>query len=237
VLDQFDRVFVINLDKRADRLQAMEAQLQSIGYGFNARIRRISATQVGSAEGFRSVGARGCFLSHLTCINEAVADNAGSLLILEDDVDFVPGFGQLQKPVADALARGGWDVFYGGHLIDPQQFATGTAPLTAGLRSVTADTGIVTAHCVAFAGTKLREVQDYLTAMLGRQAGDPQGGPMDVDGAYSWYRRTSGARTAIADPQLAGQRASSSDITPRWFDTLPLVKSAANRLRQVLRSK
>jgi len=90
VLTQFDRVFVINLDSRPDRLREMGSQLRSIGYDFDGRIQRFPAVKVAEPGGFRSIGAHGCFLSHLGCLEKALQSVARSVMILEDDVDFSP---------------------------------------------------------------------------------------------------------------------------------------------------
>lgn len=240
MLDQFDRVYVINLNRRPDRLREMRTQLRSIGQDFGDRIRRISASTPRAQGGFRSIGAHGCFLSHLRCISKAAADGARNLLILEDDVDFEPRFEELQAPLRGVIARGDWDLLYGGFRLDDGALESGTTMYAPGLREVSPETPICTAHFFAVNGPRIAELRDYMQAMLLRPYGDVEGGPMDVDGAYSWYRRKHDVRTLIADPQLGHQRATSSDITPRWFDryaTLALVANLVRRTRKKLQGQ
>lgn len=75
----------------------------------------------------------------------------------------------------------------------------------------------------------------YLQAMLERPSGDPAGGPMHVDGAYSWFRRAHpDLRTVLATPPLGYQRPSRTDVHAlRWFDRLPGLHRVAALLRRV----
>lgn len=234
MLTQFDQVYVINLDSRPDRLREMAAQLRSIGYDFDSRIQRFPAVKVGEPGGFRSLGAHGCFLSHLGCLERARESGARSVMILEDDVDFSPGFLQRQRLLADRLQVDDWGMFYGGgHFggaAPPAQ-----SPPGSGWRMVPADVLIWTTHCVSVREPWLSLVHDYLRAMLGRSAGHPDGGPMDVDGAYSWFRRVKQVPTLMAWPEIAVQRPSSSDITPQWFDRIGGLGGVVRGLRALRR--
>lgn len=73
----------------------------------------------------------------------------------------------------------------------------------------------------------------YLEAMLKRPNGSPEGGPMHVDGAYSWFRRAHpGVAAYVCTPSVAQQRYSRSDISvpTGWRAT-----AAADWARKVLR--
>jgi len=231
LLTQFDQVLVINMDSRPDRLREMVSQLRSIGFDFDARIRRFPAVRVAEAGGFRSPGAHGCFLSHLGCLDTAIQSGARSVMILEDDVDFSADFHQRQQPLVERLKLGDWGMFYGGgHFggASPQVQGEGDA---LGWRAIPADALIWTAHCVCIREPWLTLAREYLRAMLRRPAGDPDGGPMDVDGAYSWFRRVHQVPTLMAHPEIAVQRPSSSDITPQWFDQVAGLGALVRRLR------
>ena len=88
-------------------------------------------------------------------------------------------------------------------------------------------------HMVAIKSAVMPELIAYLEAMLGRPAGDPNGGPMHVDGAYSWYRAVHPARRTVAcQPPLGYQRASRTDIHAlRWFDRTWGVRTLVAALR------
>jgi hypothetical protein len=74
----FDGVFVINLDFRTDRLHDMIVQLSQ----FNLPFERFSAIQ-------DSPGTVGCGKSHIACLKLAKQRGYKSVLILEDDFQFL----------------------------------------------------------------------------------------------------------------------------------------------------
>jgi glycosyl transferase family 25 len=234
VLAQFDQVFVINLDSRPDRLREMRAQLRSIGFDFDARIQRFPAVKVEAPGAFRSIGARGCFLSHLGCLEKARQLGARSMMILEDDADFSPDFRQRRQSLEGRLRLEDWGMFYGGGHFGGAALPAQSPP-GSGFCLVPADTLIWTAHCMSVREPWLTLVHDYLRAMLGRSAGHADGGPMDVDGAYSWFRRVNQVPTLMALPEIAVQRSSSSDITPQWFDQVGGLGTLVRRLRALRR--
>lgn len=95
----FDRVYYINLDYRTDRRAGMEEQLHSMGM----YAERVGAIAPPTANGHETVGAYGCKLSHLKVLQQAKADKAKHILILEDDAIFAPDFMSKCKLVFDEL--------------------------------------------------------------------------------------------------------------------------------------
>jgi glycosyl transferase family 25 len=81
------RRFVINLETRADRRQQMEAQLRRIGWTAEF----IIAKRPDAAAGFPSIGARGCFESHIAVLRRGIGSN---IILMEDDLNFVSDFDQ-----------------------------------------------------------------------------------------------------------------------------------------------
>ncbi len=148
-------------------------------------------------------------------------------LILEDDAAFPAGAAGRFAAARDAAAGQGWGILYG---FAPDR-TDGPGPLVR----LDPRTGVMRSHFVAVTGEVAGRLAAYLDAMLARPAGDPQGGPMHVDGAYSWFRRDHPAvLTLAAVPPLALQRASRSDIAgTRWFDRLPGLRAASGALRRL----
>ena len=103
VNEYFDRVVVINLDRRTDRMEKLGAQLDELGIQYE----RFSAID-GKAEGIEPMEAGK--LSHLKVIQEL---NGEKVLILEDDAHFVDGFQERFDTEMDSLPAD-WDVFYLG---------------------------------------------------------------------------------------------------------------------------
>ncbi len=90
----FDKIVLINLDRRADRLAAFKAKIASIPelQSFT-RCRAIHGDTVGVPGFFVSGGgAWGCRQSHLRTLEDAMLDGIHSLLVLEDDCCFCPEF-------------------------------------------------------------------------------------------------------------------------------------------------
>lgn len=103
--DYFDKVVVINLDKRVDRLEKITEQLNDLGITFE-RFSAIDGTGKNPIIAGRD--------SHV----EVWKQNLGKkVLILEDDAYFVEGFQERFDEIIQTLPED-WDVFYLGALID-----------------------------------------------------------------------------------------------------------------------
>lgn len=220
----FGEISVINLKSRLDRRRAVAAELAAIGL-VTRDVTWFDAVRPDDPGGFESIGARGCFLSQLGVLKAAAARGAQSVLILEDDVAFAPGFGPRMAAIAQDLAATDWDMFYGGGIV------ARTERHSAHLARVDREVPIGLTHCVAIRGSAIARVAAYLEAQLGRPPGDAAGGPMHVDGSYSWARRELGLTTFLADPELCYQRPSRSSIYElRRWQPFPLATGVADRL-------
>ena len=224
----FEQVFVINLPYRADRRREMSVQLARIGLGFDSpSVTLFPAVRPDDAGGFDSIGARGCFMSHLHVLRAAAG--SGSVLVLEDDLDFVADVDR-SLPTAIAALPSSWGIFYGGCR---EQFEPTDGPV----RRAAPLQALGTSHFVAFNGHVVSTLVDYLEAILSRPPGHAEGGPMHVDGAYSNFRRDHpDLETYVAAPQLGYQRSSRTDIhhSP-WFDRVPVLQQLAQLARRLRR--
>jgi glycosyl transferase, family 25 len=224
---------VINLPERTDRRRAFERQLVRAGLepgGPDVEV--FPAIRPAGAGGFPTIGAHGCFLSHLEVLRRARDRGQDRLVLCEDDLDFAPDFAARLPAVLRALEREPWDILYAGHdALCPGR----VVDAEAGLCEVPPDTPVLCSHFLVLRGPVIGELAGYLDAILQRPPGDPAGGPMHVDGAYSWFRRAMPQRrTLAAVPPLGRQRASRSDIHAlKWFDRLPLLRGAATVLRDL----
>jgi glycosyl transferase family 25 len=228
----FDRVYVINLSSRPDRRREMQTQLERIGLSLNAPdVVLFEAIKPVDPAGFPTLGARGCFMSHLAVLREARDKGLASVLILEDDLNFCDDFVAKFAAVAAGLACNSWGLWYGSYQLD--------APPPGSVAScVRADPALAigTSALLAVNGPQIAPLVQYLEAMLRRPAGDPAGGPMHIDGAYCWYRLAHPeAATWLATPPLGFQRSSRTDVHAlRWFDRAgwaAVVVSALRRLQ------
>lgn len=224
-LADFSRIAVINLAHRTDRRAEIEEQLALVGLNFNStNMRLFKAIRPDNAGGFDSVGARGCFMSHLSVLQEA--RGLDNLLILEDDLDFVPNVRELaQKALAELPAD--WGIFYGSCL-------TEVSPSNTSLTKIPPSASLQCAHFVAFNGAIIDSLVQYLEAILRRPTGHADGGPMHVDGAYSRFRFDRPEMAVFAAiPELGYQRSSRTDIHAlSWFDRLPGIRNIVQMVRK-----
>lgn len=214
LLTCFDRICIINLPHRGDRRRAVRRELRRQGVAVDGdRVRFVDGVRPDTTGGFPSIGARGCFLSHLKVLRQARTDGVRRLLVLEDDVTFTAEM-EAASALGTALWCDTWHLAYPGHT---------QAAQPGPLRWVRSDAPLVCAHSYAVHHSALDELIGYLQDCLVRQPGDPQGGPMHYDGALTMLRRQRpNLVTLLATRSLAGQRSSRSDIIgPSWLDRLP----------------
>ena len=101
-LDKYiDKIFVINLDYRKDRLEQITSELSKVGITDFERFSAIKPTEsmlnneysyyMHNANIKYRIGALGCLLSHLEIIKIAKKNNYKKILIFEDDCQFTKG--------------------------------------------------------------------------------------------------------------------------------------------------
>lgn len=90
----FDRVALLNLDKRQDRLGAFRAKIIEVpAFADFVRYRGVEGDKVTVPHFFTSGGgAWGCRQSHLRILEDAMMDGIETLVVLEDDVCFCADF-------------------------------------------------------------------------------------------------------------------------------------------------
>jgi hypothetical protein len=226
-------VRIINLVDRADRHREMVHELNRVG-GMAENITFFAAQRPVDAGAFPSIGARGCFESHLAVLREARDAKVQSLLLLEDDLNFARDVRCESNKLLTEISYQPWDCFYGAHLL--------AARGRRGLAEIPPDEPVLTASCVAFRDHFIEPLVEFLESILTRPAGSPDYGPMHVDGAYTVFRLLNPQfKTFAAFPALGRQRSSPSDITPsnrlidRWSGTRPfaaLLRRGYNILRR-----
>jgi GR25 family glycosyltransferase involved in LPS biosynthesis len=117
--DFFDKIFIINLDYRKDRLEKCISEFSK--YEINSKITRFPAIQLkyedGSSDKF--LGRCGCALSHFEICKIAKKENLKNYLVLEDDLEFNLDknslFDNLDKSIKELPED--WDILYlGGNL-------------------------------------------------------------------------------------------------------------------------
>jgi glycosyl transferase, family 25 len=147
--------YVINLATRADRREEMGGELRKVGLAWGEPgVSLFAAARPSELNGFHTLGAHGCFLSHLGVLERALAEGRDSVLILEDDCSFTAGIENQLPALSGALRREDWSFSYGGCLF----YGAEEPPAQPG-RAIVEVAGaqpLWLAHCVAVRGAALR---------------------------------------------------------------------------------
>ncbi|WP_060513497.1 glycosyltransferase family 25 protein [Pseudomonas sp. NBRC 111124] len=177
VIDYFDRTRIINIPSRTDRRLETEAEFARNGFQIDEqKIGFFPAVTPAAQEGFPSAGVRGCFMSHMQILEEAMHLNVKNILIMEDDIQFSRRIGPFGKKAIEALQGLDWDIAYLGHSCEGD---SGTP------RWALVDRPIHLAHFYAVNGKSVGKLRDFLAQILQRPPGHPDGGPMHYDAALN----------------------------------------------------
>jgi hypothetical protein len=226
-IDCFDRVAVVNLPERIDRKRETLEEFRHAGWDpANYSDVFFPAIRPESANGFPSVGVRGCFSSHMEILKQAKADNLNNVLILEDDIAFAKETDAAGKRIMEQLEGEDWGFIYFGHEHPDNAIRQpGIEKISEPLRQT---------HFYAVNGPYLDRFLSFLEEVLKRPAGHPDGGPMHYDGAISTFRmQNPDITTYIAFPTLGTQRSSRTDLHDlSIWDRLPALSPFATGARK-----
>jgi GR25 family glycosyltransferase involved in LPS biosynthesis len=110
--DIFDRIVVINLDRRPDRLAEFDEQAKSVGLTYE-RHSAFDAEGIVDNRGRPMRGITACTKSHYEVLDQALNDGVKRLFVFEDDANFVEDYNEkFEKTWAEVPEN--WDIFYGG---------------------------------------------------------------------------------------------------------------------------
>ncbi len=118
----FDRVVLVNLKRRRDRLRQAQRALRQCDWPFQAPevFSAIDGTRAQPpARWKKAAGVWGCAQSHLAILEQAIGDGIDSILILEDDLCFVENFRDEVQRFLRKVPRDWEGLMLGGqHIID-----------------------------------------------------------------------------------------------------------------------
>lgn len=193
----FDKIVCINLDNRRDRWN----ESFDIFTKHNVDVERLPAIygkdlNIPTTHDVWYPGILGCGLSHLFALKYAKQLNLRNILILEDDVDFIPNINDHFDEIVEELPAD-WDMIYfgGNHFDSPQKVSAHLARITH----------TVALHAIAvnnkFFNTAIKALTNVNTAA-------------DMN-----YQSLQGKHNIfVTDPHLAWQRPGFSSILERHED-------------------
>ena len=224
--DYIDRIYAINLPSRRDRRRVLVQEMEAVGLPLTpTKIEIFPAIRPDTAASFPGIGVYGCFLSHLAILKQARAEGLANVLIMEDDLSIDQRFVVEQESLVKQLQQTEWDIVYFGHI----EALTATSPEFSLQRY---SEPVLMTHFYAVNARVFDRLIAFLDALQQRPAGHPDGGPMYIDGAYSFFReRNPDVVTLLAAPSLGWQRSSRSDLTPGWVDRTPVLTQFADLVR------
>jgi len=229
----FDRVVVLNLDRRPDRLTAFRSRVPT-DWPF-CSVERVPAFD-GSAiprseipawyapdnkERYR--GAWGCFQSHLGVWQKALADGLDSVLVFEDDAVFSPDFSARAITFAEHVPSD-WDqIYFGG-----QHLQTDKTPPVRVNEHVVRGRNVNRTHAYAVR----RPMMEFLIGRLG--GAWPNQTPVNYynfDFQLGLTHLRDGRRAYCPTQWLCGQAAGASDVSENvrfystlWWKEFPIVE-------------
>jgi glycosyl transferase family 25 len=216
----FDRLAIIHLPERTDRFRALGAELARIGIDIRgSKVTIPDAPKPADANGFPSRGVYGNFLSHLGILEAALRDGLESVWVLEDDAIFSRRFPREAKVLVAALRAQPWDLCFLGHSLGRE-----LGGMPRGL--VPYHDRLYWSHCYAVHKRVLPRLVEYFKETMTNPAGDPRGGRLYIDAAYTLFRRLNpDVVTLVANPVLSAQRGSQSSLGhAHWYDRGALLR-------------
>lgn len=228
--EYFDRIAVIHLPERQDRYREISGELRRMGIAMdNPKVCIPYAPRTADKGGFPSRAVHGNFLSHLSILKAAQADGLKAVWVLEDDALFSRSLITRQHELAAQLERAEWDLCFFGHSL-----TTELAGLPKGL--VPHRAPFMWAHCYAVHARALPKLTAYLEKTMAAPAGDPQGGKLYIDAAFTLFRQFHPEIvTLVGNPMLSRQRGSDSSIAnTRWHLSVRALRPAV-RVARTLR--
>lgn len=244
--EYFDRVFVINLDSRPDRMKDVATTLKSRCIEYE----RFPGIKLGEHKmidpGLYNLchltphannpkyhlGMVGCKLSHLSIVKMSKERGYRRILILEDDIIVSPNVDTIFKKAV--TQEPGWDMFYlGGTFLHPNEKIPGKD-------SVSRAKGVFTTSSYALDNS--RGIFDYIENNLGTY-----GGEIDVFYAYNIHTSVPSKWSAgvpngshfkafVTVPCAISQNKSKSDIVPlkqvvpTAFNRDPIIEKEMKRI-------
>jgi GR25 family glycosyltransferase involved in LPS biosynthesis len=110
-----DHIYLLNLERRHDRLAHAMAQVEKIGLQGVQRWKAVDGRALNTNTIYSHIqpGMVGCYRSHQQILQDALTHGYNRILVLEDDLVFAPGFNEFLKLSLPKIPQD-WDWVYLG---------------------------------------------------------------------------------------------------------------------------
>ena len=218
----FSHVFLINLDRRQDRLEFITKQLESVGIVAE----RVSAVDGSSLDpspsignGWNHKGVAGCALSHRKVIELAKERNYKNFLVIEDDTVFCEDFVNRFESYVNQVPPN-WDMLYfGGNHLGP-------------LKPIDVNVGecshTLTTNCYAMSNKMYDVVLNDLPSSVDKLT-------KPIDSLYTDLQKNSAYKIYTFKPHMVWQDSIFSDIENKSQD-LPFLRPNVDKVSLIISS-
>lgn len=200
--EYFDKIFCVNLDRRADKWELSKAEFEKIGINVE-RFSAVDGSTITVPAGAKiTAGEIGCSLSHTTILKRMLDEGWNRILILEDDVEFMDGANQFFSQWIGQVPAD-WDMLYlgGNHISEPAPISQNVARI---IRTYTTSHYGITR---SMAQQVISEVEKFNS---------------QIDVTYTEFQKTH--KCFVFKPVLAWQKAGFSDIQNAFMDYTKIMK-------------
>lgn len=114
LFDRFDKVYLVNLDRRVDRLDNFKKEVEKYDLGNFERVSAVDGNQINLEDYGKNLksGELGLVLTNLKIIKDAKEKNYKNILILEDDCTFSDEVLNIEEYFKELPSD--WDMLYMG---------------------------------------------------------------------------------------------------------------------------
>lgn len=203
----FDRVAVINLPSRPDRLASVREEIAKLGIPAEAVVVPYAPIPKDDGGGFPSRGVYGNYLSHLSILQAALSAGINRLLVLEDDAIFSHDArnSRRQEKILQQVEGQEWSMWFLGHKLQSElrNHPKGAIPNKMEFHW---------AHAYAVHHDSLAELIAFLEWSMAQPPGYGVG-KMYIDGAFYHYRAEQCSKPClVSNPALSVQKGSDSNL-------------------------
>jgi GR25 family glycosyltransferase involved in LPS biosynthesis len=197
----FDQIYVLNLDRRTDRWDAVQKQLHNAGITKAVRFPAIEK-KINNSESAHEA----CFHTHVSAYQKALDTGARNVLIFEDDAALYDDWEPIWKSFKRQI-HSDWDIIYLGYNLEHKYQPNLTTPplITSNVLLLN---DVLALHAYAVNGKHLKTLIEHQKSQY----------ELNIPGDVAFAKHNSGFKVYGAYPMLFYQTPGFSDIVGNNVD-------------------